>query len=329
MGQKVNPISLRLGIIRTWDSKWYANQREVPLYVKEDYQIRHFLESFYKSADISHIEILRSSQKKTGSQPSDITVYINAARSSAILSAPYIVNKKETGLTMQAAAQAKLEKLTGRKIQINARSVVLPERVAQIVASRIARDLENKVTFRRAQRQAQQKAMKCGAKGIKTLVSGRLGGAEMARSEGYSVGRVPLHTFRADVDYATAEALTEYGILGVKVWIFQGEVLPGMKREELIPAPKQRSSAGEYRGNRPNRDNRGGNNNNRGDGNNNRGPSNNPGANNRGPQNNAGSNDNRGAGNRPAGSQPARSNSRPKPSKPVTPALKIPKEGEK
>jgi small subunit ribosomal protein S3 len=315
MGQKVNPISLRLGIIRTWDSKWYANQRDVPLFVKEDYQIRHFLESFYKSADISHIEILRSSQKKTGTQPSDITVYINAARSSAILSAPYIVNKKETGLTMQAAAQAKLEKITGRKIQINARSVVLPERVAQIVASRIARDLENKVTFRRAQRQAQQKAMKCGAKGIKTLVSGRLGGAEMARSEGYSVGRVPLHTFRADVDYATAEALTEYGILGVKVWIFQGEVLPGMKREELIPVPKQRSSAGEYRGNRPNRDNR---NNNRNNDNSNRGD----GASNRGPANG-------GSGNKAnSGSQPSR-NSRPKPSKPVTPAIKLPKEGEK
>ncbi|NLK12280.1 MAG: 30S ribosomal protein S3 [Candidatus Phytoplasma sp.] len=214
MGQKTNPNGLRIGVIRSWESKWYAAEKDVPALIKEDHMIREFLKEQYKKAGVSQIEIERIKGKNKDRVK--ITLYT---------SKPGIVIGRE-GATRNEVVST-LEYLTKKEIVFNVIEVKRPEKVAELVAQSMAEQLENRASFRRVQKIAIQRALKSGAKGVKTLVSGRLGGAEMARSEGYSEGRVPLHTLRADVDYATAEAHTTYGVLGIKVWIFHGEVLPG------------------------------------------------------------------------------------------------------
>ena len=221
MGQKVNPIGLRVGIIRDWDSKWYADAKDVPALVKEDAQIRELLNKKYQNAGVSHIEI----ERLKGTQGKErVKLTLHSAK-------PGIVIGREAATMKETIAE--LEKLTNKEINFNVVEVKKPEIVATLVAQSIAEQLENRASFRRVQKIAIQRALKAGAKGVKTSVSGRLGGAEMARTEGYSEGQVPLHTLRADVEYATAEAHTTYGILGVKVWIYHGEVLPGQSHEEL------------------------------------------------------------------------------------------------
>lgn len=214
MGQKTNPNGLRIGVIRSWESKWYAAEKDVPALIKEDHMIREFLKEQYKKAGVSQIEI----ERIKGKNKDRVKVILHTSK-------PGIVIGREGAIRNKVVAT--LEYLTKKEIVFNVIEVKRPEKVAELVAQSMAEQLENRASFRRVQKIAIQRALKAGAKGVKTLVSGRLGGAEMARSEGYSEGRVPLHTLRADVDYATAEAHTTYGVLGIKVWIFHGEVLPG------------------------------------------------------------------------------------------------------
>ncbi len=208
MGQKVNPHGLRVGIIKDWDTKWYA-EKEFANYLVEDVKIRKFIKKRLYSSGISKIAIERTAERVK------ITVYT---------AKPGIV----IGRNGQAIEELKgqVQKLTKHKVAINIEEIKRPELDAQLVAENIAQQLENRVTFRRAMKQAMGRTMKFGAKGIKTAVSGRLGGADMARGESYHEGTIPLQTLRADIDYGFAEADTTYGKLGVKVWIYKGEVLP-------------------------------------------------------------------------------------------------------
>jgi len=221
MGQKVNPIGMRIGIIRDWNSKWIAPKKDVPALIKEDHVIRTFIKKFYKTAAVAQVDIERIKNK----DKSIVRIYVHSAKPRMVIGQDAVTKK---------AAILELEKLTKKTVQIQVIGVNKAERYAVLVAQSIADQLENRASFRRVQKIAIQRALKAGAKGCKTVVSGRLGGAEMARREGYSEGRVPLHTFRADIDYAWAEALTTYGKLGVKVWIYNGEVLPGQTRESII-----------------------------------------------------------------------------------------------
>lgn len=227
MGQKVNPIGLRVGIIRTWDSKWYADKKLVPALIKEDAEIRAFLNNKHKKDAVSHIEIERIKGKKDR-----VKVTLHTAKPGAVVGREAETKKQ----TVEA-----LEKMTNKEVIFNVVEVQRPEKVATLVAQSMAEQLENRASFRRVQKIAIQRALKAGAKGVRTLISGRLGGAEMARSEGYSEGQVPLHTLRADIEYATAEANTTYGILGIKVWIYHGEVLPGQTREGNIEKANERA----------------------------------------------------------------------------------------
>lgn len=215
MGQKVSPLGLRLGIIRDWDSKWYASKLEVPALLHEDLKIRQFIDEFYKKAYVSRVEIERTKTKIM------LTVYT---------AKPGVVIGREGSVKNQAVEQ--LQKLTGKTIFLSVVEIKNPDLDATLVARNMADQLENRASFRRVQKMAIQRTMRAGAKGIKTSISGRLGGAEMARREGYSEGTVPLHTLRADIDYAIAEASTTYGKLGVKVWICKGEVLPAKKAKK-------------------------------------------------------------------------------------------------
>ncbi len=213
MGQKVNPVGLRIGIIRDWESKWYADKDFGDLLL-EDVKIREFLKNKLKDAAVSRIEIERAANR--------VNVTIHTAK-------PGIVIGK--GGSEVEVLRSQLTKLTnGKKVHINISEIKNPELDAILVAESIAQQLERRTSFRRAMKQAIQRTQRAGAKGIKTSVSGRLGGAEIARTEGYSEGTVPLHTLRADIDYGTAEAHTTYGRIGVKVWIYRGEVLPAKKR---------------------------------------------------------------------------------------------------
>ncbi|MBO9600534.1 30S ribosomal protein S3 [Cohnella panacarvi] len=213
MGQKVNPVGLRIGVIRDWESKWYADKDFGDL-LMEDVKIREFLKNKLKEAAVSKIEIERAANR--------VNVTIHTAK-------PGIVIGK--GGSEVEVLRGQLTKLSGgKKVHINISEIKNPEMDAILVAESIAQQLERRVSFRRAMKQAMQRTQRAGAKGIKTSVSGRLGGAEIARTEGYSEGTVPLHTLRADIDYGTAEAHTTYGRIGVKVWIYRGEVLPTKKR---------------------------------------------------------------------------------------------------
>ena len=214
MGQKVNPHGLRVGIIKDWDSKWYA-EADFSDFLAEDYEIRKFLKKKLYSAGISRIEIERASDRAK--------VVIYTAKPGVVIGkggAEIEVTKKE------------LSKMTGKKVLVDIKEVKRPDKDAQLVAENIAQQLENRISFRRAMKSCMGRTMKSGALGIKTSVSGRLGGADMARTEFYSEGTIPLQTLRADIDYGFAEADTTYGKVGVKVWIYKGEVLPAKKNEE-------------------------------------------------------------------------------------------------
>ncbi len=214
MGQKVHPIGLRIGIIRDWESKWYAEKDYADL-LHEDIKIREYISSRLKDAAVSGIEIERAANR--------VNITIHTAKPGMVIG--------KGGSEVEALRKA-LSALTDKKVHINIVEIKKPDLDAKLVAENIARQLENRISFRRAQKQAIQRTMRAGAKGIKTMVSGRLGGADIARSEHYSEGTVPLHTLRADIDYAHAEADTTYGKLGVKVWIYRGEVLPKKKNKE-------------------------------------------------------------------------------------------------
>ncbi len=222
MGQKVSPVGLRVGIIRDWDSSWYADKKDVAKLLIEDIKIREFLEKTFAKAAVARITI----ERIKGANKDRVKVTLYTAK-------PGVVIGREG--ESKNKAKATLEYMTKKEVVLNVVEVRRPELDATLVAQSIAEQLENRASFRRVQKVAIQRALKAGAKGAKTLISGRLGGAEMARSEGYSEGQVPLATLRADVDYATAEANTTYGKLGVKVWIYKGEVLPGRKPVEVKP----------------------------------------------------------------------------------------------
>lgn len=214
MGQKVSPVGLRIGINKDWESKWYASNSDYKKYLIADVKIRDYLNNKLKNAGISKIEIERNNKRTE--------VTISTAKPGMVIG---------RGGEEIEKYRKELSKLTNEDIQISIKDIKNPDLVAQLVADNIAKQLENRASFRAVQKQAIKKAKRAGAKGIKTLVSGRLNGAEMARSEGYTEGTIPLHTLRADIDYATSEANTTYGILGVKVWIYKGEILPEKKNK--------------------------------------------------------------------------------------------------
>ena len=214
MGQKVNPHGLRVGVIKDWDTKWYANKKDFSKFLVEDFKIRQLVKKKLYIAGISRIEIERAANK--------VKVNINTAKPGLV------IGKGGSGIEELRRA---VEKLTNRSVIINITEVQKPELDAQLVAENIASQLERRISFRRAMKQCMSKTMKSGAKGIKTAVSGRVGGAEIARTEHYHEGTIPLQTLRADIDYGFAEADTTYGKLGVKVWIYKGEVLPAAKKE--------------------------------------------------------------------------------------------------
>ncbi len=213
MGQKVNPNGLRLGINKDWEAKWYAPKGEVSKTLVNDIKIREYLEKNLKNAGIAKVEIERT--------PKKCEVSIHTSRPGVIIG---------RGGEEITKLKDKLSKVVGENIQISIVDIKKADLNAQLVADSIASQITNRASFRMAQKRAIRNAMKAGAKGIKTKVSGRLGGADMARSEGYTEGTIPLHTLRADVDYATSEADTTYGKIGVKVWIYKGEILPSKNK---------------------------------------------------------------------------------------------------
>ena len=208
MGQKVNPHGIRVGVIKDWDSKWYA-EADFADNLVEDYNIRKFLKEKLYSAGISKIEIERPTDR--------LKVIIHTAKPGVVIG--------KGGADIEKL-KAEVQKFTDKKLVLDIKEIKRPDRDAQLVAENIALQLENRISFRRAMKSAMSRTMKTGAKGIKTAVSGRLGGADMARTEFYSEGTIPLQTLRADIDYGFAEANTTYGKVGVKVWVYKGEVLP-------------------------------------------------------------------------------------------------------
>ena len=216
MGQKVNPHGMRVGVIKDWDSKWYADKNTFSDALVEDYNIRKFLKKRLYSAGIAKIEIERAANDK-------VRVVIYTAKPG------FVIGK---GGAEIEKVRKEVQKLTSKNVNIDIKEIKRPDRDAQLVAENIAQYLENRVSFRRAMKQAMQRTMKSGVLGIKASVSGRLGGADIARREFYSEGTIPLQTLRADIDYGFAEAATTYGILGVKVWIYKGEVLPTKNTKE-------------------------------------------------------------------------------------------------
>ena len=235
MGQKVNPHGLRVGVIKDWDSKWYADA-EFSDYLVEDYNIRKFLKKKLYSAGVSKIEIERASDR--------VKVIIYTAKPGVVIGkggAEIEVTKKE------------LAKLTDKKVMVDIKEIKRPDRDAQLVAENIAQQLENRVSFRRAMKSCMGRTMKSGAMGIKTCCSGRLGGADIARAEFYSEGTIPLQTLRADIDYGFAEANTTYGKVGVKVWIYKGEILnvaDGRRKEAAQQAADNNRRDNRRRGDR-------------------------------------------------------------------------------
>ena len=214
MGQKVNPHGLRVGVIKDWDSKWYAEADFADCLV-EDYQLRKFLKKKLYNAGVSKIEIERTSDR--------VKIIISAAKPGMIIGKGGVEIEK---------VRKELQKMTTKKVVVDIKEVKRADREAQLVAENIAQQLENRISFRRAMKSCMGRAMKSGAKGIKASCSGRLGGADMARTETYSDGTIPLHTLRADIDYGFAEADTTYGKIGVKVWVYKGEILPTKAAKE-------------------------------------------------------------------------------------------------
>lgn len=212
MGQKVSPNGLRLGINKDWEAKWYANKKDFSTVLDRDLKIRKYLSENLKNAGIAKVEIERTSKK--------CEVIVHTSKPGVMIG---------RGGEEIEKLKKNLSKVAGETVQITIADIKKADTNAQLVADSIANQISNRASFRMAQKRAIRNAMKAGAKGIKTQVSGRLGGADMARSEGYTEGTIPLHTLRADVDYATSEADTTFGKIGVKVWIYKGEILPSKK----------------------------------------------------------------------------------------------------
>jgi small subunit ribosomal protein S3 len=215
VGQKVNPISLRVGVIRTWDSRWYASRNLYGEQLHEDIRLRKYLKQKLKHAGISKIEMERAAKK--------LKIIISTARPGVV------IGKKGSGID---SLKADVQRLTDSEVFINIQEVRKPDVDAQLVSENIALQLEKRISWRRAMKKAMAAAIKGGVRGIKVQVAGRLDGAEIARTEWYNEKSVPLHTLRADIDYGTAESLTAYGIIGVKVWIYKGDVLSAREVEE-------------------------------------------------------------------------------------------------
>ena len=213
MGQKVNPHGARVGVIKGWDSRWFADKKEFAAFIAEDDKLRTYLKKKLYSYQISKIEI----ERKAGS----VTVFLYTAKPGAL------IGKGGAGIEV---LKKDITKFLGKPVNVNIMEVKKPDGDSQLIAENIAAQLEKRISFRRAMKQSIQRALKSGAKGIKVMVSGRLGGAEIARSEGYHEGSIPLQTLRADIDYGFAEAATTYGRIGVKVWVYKGEVLPQVKK---------------------------------------------------------------------------------------------------
>lgn len=211
MGQKVNPTGLRVGIIRDWEAKWYA-EKDFATYLNEDLRIRKYIEQRLADASVSTVEIERAANR--------VNISIHTAKPGMVIG---------KGGSEVEALRKELNNLTSKQVHINIIEIKKPDLDAKLVGESIARQLEGRVAFRRAMRGAMQRTMRSGAKGIKTQVAGRLNGADMSRVEAYSDGTVPLHTLRADIDYSWVEARTTYGKLGVKTWIYRGEILPEKK----------------------------------------------------------------------------------------------------
>jgi len=215
LGQKVNPVGLRVGIIRDWEGKWYAGKKGFSDLLIEDYKIRKYIKKKLFTAGISRVQIERAANR--------VKIFIHTAKPGIVIG---------RGGSEVEALRKELEKLTGKRVNVNIVEVKVPEIDAQLVAENVALQLKRRIAFRRAMKQAVSRAMKMGAKGIRIACSGRLAGAEIARTEWYSEGKVPLHTLRADIDYGFAEADTTYGKIGVKVWVYKGEVLPEVKQAD-------------------------------------------------------------------------------------------------
>ncbi len=232
MGQKVNPHGLRVGIIKDWDSKWFAGKKEFGDQLVEDYNIRKFVKKSCYDAGVAKIVIERKQNKVY------VTLYVAKPG--------FVIGKQGAEIEK---LKNQLEKMTKKTVNVNIMEVKNPDTNAQLVAENIAAQLEKRISFRRAMKQVMGRAMRCGVKGIKTAVAGRVGGAEIARTEQYHEGTIPLQTLRADIDYGFAEAATTYGILGIKVWIYKGEVLAesAPKREERQPRkprPERKAKGG-------------------------------------------------------------------------------------
>lgn len=241
MGQKVSPHGLRVGVIQDWDSKWYANKKNFAEYLVEDNKVREFVKKELYAAGVSKVVIERAAEGQL--------------RVSVMIARPgMVIGRGGEGVDQ---LKTKLEKLTKKAVSVNIVEVKRPDGDAQLTAESIAQSLEKRVSYRRAMKQAIQRTMKTGAKGIKVVISGRVGGAEIARSEKYAEGNVPLHTIRANIDYGFAEADTQYGRIGVKVWVNNGEVLDGNLvpaiPEEKEEAPKREGKGRNGRGDRKDR----------------------------------------------------------------------------
>ena len=219
MGQKVNPLGIRLGITRDWTLKWYADRKQYPLLVFTDYRVRKFLHSKLAEASVSRILIERAAKK--------VNITIQTARPGIV------IGKKGEDIEKLRQATAKLLSMNINDVRLNIAEIRKPELDAQLVADSIAQQIEKRVMFRRAMKRAVMSTMRSGALGVKVRASGRLNGAEIARTEWSREGRVPLHTFRADIDYGLSEAHTTYGVIGVKVWIFKGEVFEAVRPEQV------------------------------------------------------------------------------------------------
>lgn len=219
MGQKVNPIGLRVGINKTWASRWFAKGPQYAKFLHEDFKLREFVEKKLKHAGVASIEIERSDDKK-------VKVIINTARPGVV------IGKKGAGIDL---LKADVQKLTNSEVFINIQEVRKPDAYAALVAQNITSQLERRMSWRRVLKKALQASLRAGVQGIKVQVSGRLDGAEIARSEWYTEKSVPLHTLRADIDYGTSEALTSYGIIGVKVWIYKGDLVTKSDLREEAP----------------------------------------------------------------------------------------------
>ena len=216
MGQKVNPHGLRLGVIKTWDAKWYAD-KDYAKNLHEDIKVRKFLKQKLFTAGVSKIETERASNR--------LKLTIHTAKPGMV------IGRGGAGIE---SIKTEVKKMTAKNVEINIAEIKQPDLDSTLVAENIAAQLERRIAFRRAMKQAVTRTMRMGSKGIKVMVGGRLGGAEIARSESYREGSIPLHTLRADIDYGTAEAHTTYGIIGVKVWIYKGEVLPERKKQAAV-----------------------------------------------------------------------------------------------